>query len=484
MQDYILFGYWKNNSIIQSKDQGTGAAMKLREEKFWQEYQEIVAKKVHSPKAVIWYARWAQSFRKALPQKPLHAMTQEDVQSYLDHLTGRGRYQEWQLKQADEALRLLLEDQLGLAWARPWPILLKTTACLEDEGKDSDSRGCPRHDFTDGINRTGVELSCPGLLERTKTVLRTMHYSYRTEQTYLDWICRFINFSGLQDPLRLREPGVKRYLEYLATRREVSGSTQRQALNAIVFLYAKVIECPLGEIGAYEKSKRPRRLPVVFTVDEVNRVLGAIEGALQLMAGLLYGSGLRLTECVTLRVKDIDFARQQLLVRGKGEKDRVTVLPLSQQVPLQKHLKRVKEQHEKDLQAGYGEVYMDRALARKYPKAARQWGWQYVFPAAGLSVDPRSGTVRRHHVHRSALQKAVKQAVRETGLTRRASCHSLRHSFATHLLEAGYDIRTVQELLGHKDVSTTMIYTHVLNRPGIAVRSPADMAPCSPAAMQ
>ncbi len=290
----------------------------------------------------------------------------------------------------------------------------------------------------------------------------------------MEWACRFIHFHGLKDPASLAEKDVKNYLEYLATERKVGAGTQRLALNAIVFLFGKVLERPLGEIGPYEKSKRPRRLPIVFTIAEVNQVLDAIEGNFRLMVSLLYGSGLRLMECVRLRVKDVDFSRQQLLVRGKGDKDRITVLPLRFQGPLKEHLVRVKELHNQDLHDGFGEVYLDSALNRKYVNAAKEWGWQFVFPASKLSVDPRCGKVRRHHIHESSLQKAVKAAIRNVGLTRQASCHSLRHSFATHLLEAGYDIRTVQELLGHKDVSTTMIYTHVLNRPGIAVKSPAD----------
>ncbi|MBU1716005.1 MAG: integron integrase [Proteobacteria bacterium] len=317
-------------------------------------------------------------------------------------------------------------------------------------------------------------MRCPGLLDKTRTVLRTLHYAYKTEKTYLEWICRYINFINLKEPDSVGPEEVNKYLEYLATRREVAGNTQRQALNALVFLYAKVLEKPLGEIGAYAKPKKPQRLPVVFTKDEVDQVLEAMEGTVGLMAGLLYGSGLRLAECIRLRVKDIDFERQQLLVRGKGDKDRVTVLPDRSQEPLREHLQRVKELHDVDLKNGHGEVYLPTALARKYPNALTAWGWQYVFPSANLSVDPRGGKVRRHHINDTTLQKAVKRAVRENGLTRQGSCHTLRHSFATHLLEDGYDIRTVQELLGHADVSTTMIYTHVLNRPGIAVKSPAD----------
>lgn len=240
--------------------------------------------------------------------------------------------------------------------------------------------------------------------------------------------------------------------------------------------HQQVLGEPLGTIGAFTRAKRPQRLPVVLTHEEVNRLLEALTGISRLMAGLLYGSGLRLMECVRLRVKTVDFAQQQIVVRdGKGQKDRVTVLPQRFQPPLREHLTRVKAQHDTDLAQGLGRVYLWPALERKYPNAAREWIWQYVFPSGRLSVDPRNGSVRRHHIHENALQKAVKQAAFKVGLTKQVSCHALRHSFATHLLQGGYDIRTVQELLGHADVSTTMIYTHVLNTPGLAVKSPADV---------
>ena len=319
-------------------------------------------------------------------------------------------------------------------------------------------------------------MNCPGLVDRIKTVLRTLHYAYRTEQSYLEWICRFINFNGLKEPTKLNPADVRIYLEYLATEREIAGNTQRQALNAIVFLYNKVLQKPLGEIGPYERPKRPKRLPVVLTREEKDRVLCEMTGIYTLMAGLLYGSGLRLLECVRLRVKDVDFGHQQIMVRdGKGAKDRVTILPEKYQEELKEHLEKVKKQHDKYLAQGHGEVYLWPSLERKYPNIAKEWGWQYVFPANNLSVDPRSGKVRRHHIEEGTLQKAVKSAIRKAGIAKQASCHTLRHSFATHLLEAGYDIRTVQELLGHADVSTTMIYTHVLNKPGLAVKSPADL---------
>ena len=314
------------------------------------------------------------------------------------------------------------------------------------------------------------------MVEAIRTEIRTRHYSYRTETAYLDWARRFIAFNDYADAQGL-EPAiaVKNYLEYLAVKREVAASTQNQALNALVFMYDQVLKRPLGEMDQFTRAKRPQRLPEVMTRPEVEALLSKIDGVPGLMAGLLYGSGLRIMECVRLRVKDVDFGKRQIMVRdGKGQKDRVTMLPQRFAVPLQDHLGRVKAIYEADRAKNIAEVYVWPALARKYPNAGKEWIWQYVFPAKSLSVDPRSGAVRRHHLNENLVQKAVKAAALQAGINRKISCHTLRHSFATHLLEASYDIRTVQELLGHADVSTTMVYTHVLNRPGLSVRSPAD----------
>jgi integron integrase len=268
---------------------------------------------------------------------------------------------------------------------------------------------------------------------------------------------------------------VQSFLNDLALNQKVAVSTQNQALNALVFLYREVLHMDLGDIGKIERPRRPARLPVVLTQAEARRLLSAMTGTHQLMASLLYGTGMRLMECVRLRVKDVDFAANHILVRdGKGFKDRTTMLPDCLKAGLQMHLKRVKLLHEADLAAGQGKVYLPFALGKKYPNAEREWGWQYVFPAAGLSRDPRSSQMRRHHVNEQGLQRAVKEAVRLAGINKPASCHALRHSFATHLMEKKYDIRTVQELLGHKDVTTTQIYTHVMANPGIGVQSPLD----------
>ena len=315
----------------------------------------------------------------------------------------------------------------------------------------------------------------PKLLDQVRDRLRTRHYSIRTERAYVDWIKRFIWFHGRRHPRELGASEVEAFLSHLAVAREVSASTQNQAKSALLFLYREVLEIELPWLDNVTQAKTPQRMPVVLTVAEVQRVLARLEGTVWLMASLLYGTGLRLMECVRLRVKDMDFERLEIVVRdGKGGKDRVTMLPGRLVAPLQAHLERVRRLHEEDLAAGYGEVYLPHALARKYPNAAREWGWQYVFPSRNLSVDPRSGVTRRHHADEKALQRAMKRAVREAGIAKPATPHTLRHCFATHLLQSGYDIRTVQELLGHKDVSTTMIYTHVLNRGGRGVRSPLD----------
>jgi integron integrase len=313
------------------------------------------------------------------------------------------------------------------------------------------------------------------LLEQTRDVLRLKHYSLRTERSYCDWIERFIRFHNLRHPKEMGAGEISEFLTHLARVGNVAAATQNQALSAILFLYQQVLKQEVSWIEDVERAKRPKRIPVVLTRDEVHKVFAHLHGTSRLMAGLLYGSGLRLMESVRLRVKDIDFGYARVTVRdGKGAKDRITMLPVNLAASLERHLSKVKAQHEQDLEDGFGEVYLPDALERKYRGAARSWNWQFVFPSARLSMDPRSEVRRRHHVDENVLQVAVKKAVRASGISKPATCHTLRHSFATHLLENGYDIRTVQELLGHKDVSTTMIYTHVLNRPGIGVKSPLD----------
>jgi integron integrase len=312
------------------------------------------------------------------------------------------------------------------------------------------------------------------LLDQMRDVLHTQHYAIRTEDAYVDWAKRFILFHQKRHPTEMGQVEIEAFLTRLAVERHVAASTQNQALSALLFLYKEVLRQEVGSVDAV-RARKPKRLPTVLTKIEALRVLNAMVGVPQVMATLLYGSGVRGRECVRVRVKDVDFAQHILLVRdGKGEKDRSTMLPETLIAPLQEHLARVKQLHTKDLAEGYGAVYLPYALEHKYPNANREWGWQYVFPGKRRAADPRTGTERRHHLEESSLQKAVRAAAPLAGIDKPVTCHTFRHSFATQLLEAGYDIRTVQELLGHQDVKTTMIYTHVLNRGAKAVRSPLD----------
>lgn len=315
----------------------------------------------------------------------------------------------------------------------------------------------------------------PKLLDQVRDRIRVKHYSIRTETQYVQWIKRFILFHGKKHPRDMGAPEVEAFLTHLAVEGHVAAATQNQALSALLFLYKEVLAIDLPWLKDVTRAKRPQRMPVVLTRDETRVVLDRMTGVYGLMARLLYGTGMRLMECVRLRVKDVDFARREILIRdGKGAKDRVTMLPDSVVGALQDHLQQRRALFDDDRQKGKATVYMPDALARKYPNAPTEWGWQYIFPSGSYSTDPRSGAERRHHLDEKLLQRAMKRAVQASGLAKPATPHTLRHSFATHLLEAGYDIRTVQELLGHSDVSTTMIYTHVLNKGGRGVTSPLD----------
>jgi integron integrase len=313
------------------------------------------------------------------------------------------------------------------------------------------------------------------LLDQVRDVIRLKHYSYQTEKSYVAWIRRYILFHNKQHPKEMGVPEIETFLTHLAVSENVSASTQNQALSALLFLYQSVLKQPLDDSINAIRAKRSKYLPTVLTKTEVRAVLNHSSGTFQLVHKLLYGTGLRLNEALRLRVKDLDFAHRQIVVRDvKGNESRITMLPESLIEPLQHHLQNVKRLHELDLDQGYGSVFLPFALERKYPNADRAWIWQFVFPSVGRSRDPRSGIVRRHHLHETGIQKSLKRAVFAAQIEKRVGVHTLRHSFATHLLEDGYDIRTVQELLGHKDVKTTMIYTHVLNRGGRGVKSPLD----------
>jgi integron integrase len=330
---------------------------------------------------------------------------------------------------------------------------------------------------SDGSARAGIRQTDnpPRLLTLVHEAIRRKYYSRRTEQAYVYWIKRFVYFHGKRHPREMGEAEVTAFLNDLAAERNVAGGTQNQALSALLFLYKEVLGRDLPWLDGLVRAKRPPRLPTVLSRAEVESLLAQLTGVRWLVASLLYGAGLRVMECLRLRVKDLDLDYRQILVRdGKGEKDRVTMLPEKLVEPVRAHLQRVKGLHARDLKEGFGEVNMPYALARKYPRAGREWAWQFVFPSKHRSADPDDGVVRRHHLYESVPQRAVHEAARAAGIAKHVSCHTLRHSFATHLLEAGYDIRTVQELLGHSDVSTTMIYTHVLNKGGRGVASPLD----------
>ncbi|PAU92943.1 integrase [Aliifodinibius salipaludis] len=313
------------------------------------------------------------------------------------------------------------------------------------------------------------------LLTKVREEIRRRNYSYRTEKAYLRWIVRFVKFQGLTHPLKMEKEEIVEFLNWLANERDVAASTQNQALCAIVFLYKQVLDKPLGAFDNLQRASKPKRLPVVLSSKEARRILANMEGDARLMTELLYGSGLRQSECLRLRVKDIDFEFNQIWVRnGKGKKDRTTVLPEISKEKLKNQIERVKLLHQKDLDKGFGKVVLPKALSKKYPNMPKEFGWQYLFPSSRRSKDPRSGVTQRYHKSSSYLHKAIKTAVSKTNVIKKVSSHTFRHSFATHLLQDGYDIRTVQELLGHKNVSTTMIYTHVLKKGGRGVKSPID----------
>jgi len=328
--------------------------------------------------------------------------------------------------------------------------------------------------MSDDNNKTHLSYK-PKLLDQVRAAIRTKHYSIRTEESYVNWIKKFILFHNKRHPKEMGEKEINAFLTHLAVNKKVAASTQNQALCAIIFLYKHVLKIEIGNLGEMVWAKKPKRLPTVFSKKEAEKVLSQLSGMNWIMAYLLYGSGLRLNECIKLRVCEIDFDYKQVIVRNaKGNKDRVTMLPEKVIDPLKTQLIKTKKLHEKDLTLGYGSVYLPYALERKFPNAAKEWKWQHVFPATQISTDPRTGILRRHHIYETVLQKAVKTAVRKAGITKHAGCHTFRHSFATHLLERGESIRSIQELLGHNDVKTTQIYTHIVDINKLGIKSPAD----------
>ena len=436
------------------------------ERSFWERYWDLLGNQGVKVGQEVWYERWCLRFIRELKPRRLRQATAEDVGQFLGLQALQQDAAGWKVRQADHALQILLRDLVRVPWAAAWPVgLPEMDGWMEGPeggGKMPIPRNASQARFVEEVNRMIRSLRC-------------LHYSYRTEEAYVAWAHRFLTFAKAESTEGLEAGKVGDFLEMLAVQGKVSASTQNQALNALVFFFREGLRKELGAVGEFAPAKRPRKVPMVLTRDEVGRLLNCLCGEHRLMARLLYGSGLRLMECIRLRVQDIDLERRLITVRdGKGGKDRRTMLPEAAVSELVAHLAAVQRQHEEDVQVGRGEVYLPEALGRKYPNAAKEWAWQYVFPAERLSVDPRSGKVRRHHACENSLQRAVAAAVRKAAIPKAASCHTLRHTFATLLIEAGYDIRTVQELLGHKDVSTTQIYTHVLSKPGMGVRSPLD----------
>lgn len=465
--------------------------MSEKELDFWRRYAECLLKYRVSGKNAEWHVRRAQAFVYGLDGLKLNDVSSAYLDSYLDvigrngmRLASRGDGSEaagsgleaWQLKQVIYALRILFLEMTGLDWPKRYDWAGRLAACEDlPPSHPTIAREVPLENPSHVPHgRCALEADTLAQLGRIKEVVRVRGMSIRTEQTYVEWARRFAEYCGGRFP----EEGAKvpEYLEYLALERKVAPSTQAQALNALVFLYGQVLEVDPGDFGAYRRPVRKQRLPVVLSREEVGLLLREMpEGHFALMASLLYGAGMRLMECVRLRVKDIDFGNGYItVVDGKGGKDRRVPLPTRLIENLKAHLRMVKQLHADDLKAGFGAVFIPESLGRKYPNACREWTWQYVFPAARISEDPRTNVKRRHHINENGLQKAVKAAAGKAGIAKRVTCHTLRHSFATHLLQSGSDIRTVQELLGHADVSTTMIYTHVLNRPGLASGSPLD----------
>ncbi len=453
-------------------------------DRFWKTYRDDLANNNIRGKSAEWCIRRVEHFIKAAKGLKLREHTDEDIKAYFCRLVLDNKLTDWQFDQTVDAIRVLFTTTVKMRWARDfsWEQWKEPHLNFPKELEYFDQIGRhigitkPDERFSDTQKGRRVQAMYGREFEKMGQVIRNSNYSLRTEQTYTGWLMRFITFHDLKDPRRLGTRQVKAYLTYLANVRKVSANTQRQALNALSFYYKKVLGQPLGELEPFQKAKRIRRIPVVLTKEEINRLFDKLSGSHYVMAGLLYGSGLRLMECIRLRVKDVDFERGQITVReGKGRKERVTMLAERFKDHLEQHLFKVRDLYKQDRLSGISGVWLPHGLARKYPNAGKEWAWQFVFPSQKLSVDPGTGALRRHHIHESTLQRAVKKAAQNAKIAKRVSCHTLRHTFATQLLEAGYDIRTVQELLGHADVSTTMIYTHVLNRPGLSVKSPADL---------
>ncbi|MFV1983795.1 MAG: integron integrase, partial [Thiohalomonadales bacterium] len=458
--------------------------------RFWDNYINKTITYGIRTDIVKYYVRHVELYIKAHPHYRLVNHSDKDLDSYLNLKSRNPQLDDWKFQQLAVALKILFVNLIKTEWAKdyPWSHWIDSSRSLESSHATvaRDYQAFNQLSNTDVSIRSNtketnlfnqVYAKHPVQIENYIKLIRVKDYSIRTEKAYIGWFIRFISFNDMNDPEELSETDIANYLEHLVLHRNVSASTQGQALNAIVFYYKKVLQRELTNKIEFSRSRKPKRLPVVLTRDEVIRLFSNIDNPIYvLMSNLLYGCGLRLMECIRLRILDIDFGYQHILVReAKGKKDRIVPLPVKLSEKLKLQIEHVKTMHEADLAAGLGSVYLPDALARKYPNAEKEYRWQYVFPSSKISTDPRSGKARRHHIHENGLQKYIKKSADRSEIHKKVSCHTLRHSFATHLLENGHDIRTVQELLGHSDVSTTMIYTHVLNKPGVTVTSPIDM---------
>jgi len=458
--------------------------------RFWGKFISKTKDYGVKPDKARWYVRDAELYIKEYANIKLSQHEPYFVEKYFERKGRNTRLEAWQFIQVITAIKILFTKMVQVSWAEtfPWDDWLEQAERLPNSNSSqinflSNSELTylkesleEKSQATKGIFNQVYTLY-PHHIENIIKCIRINHYSKRTEQTYLSWFMRFVVFHQCKDPIKLTDNDIGTYLEYLVLKRKVSSSTQGLALNSIIFFYKRVLERKISEDIQFYRSKKPKRLPVVLSKAEVSLLLNGLSNPVwRLMAHLLYGCGMRLMEAVRLRILDVDFDYQQILIRNaKGKKDRVVPIPEILVDALRKQINVAKQLHEGDIKGGFGMVYIPEALSRKYPNAAFELRWQYVFPATGISADPKTGIRRRHHIHENGLQKTIRKTSETVGIIKRVTCHVLRHSFATHLLENGYDIRTVQELLGHADVSTTMIYTHVLNKPGVTVTSPLDM---------
>ena len=447
-----------------------------RVEKFWERYANTLKMFRISDKTIPWYRRHVQGFIDAHPAMRLQEHTQDTLQAWFEALGRNPEVSDWQFRQKVDALRLLFAHMLRQPWASSfdWDSWASGAMRLEED-HPTVKRTYEMIDRAVKDPKNALGKKYPDLYRKFLVAIRMPDLSPNTEKSYLGWINRFILFHHGKHPCHCAEVEVASFLEDLVIKGKVSAATQSLALNSLVFFFTRVLEKPLGKIGPYERSKRQKRLPTVLSTDEIKSLFIHLDGMVGLMVHLMYGTGMRVMECVRLRIQDLDFDYRNIMVRsGKGGKDRSVPMPDALAPALKKQINWVKLKHENDLESGFGSVFMPDALARKYQNAEKELRWQYLFPASQIAQDPRTGVLRRHHIHQSVIQKHVTRAAEAAGITKRVTSHTMRHSFATHLLESGTDIRTVQALLGHADVSTTMIYTHVVGRGGQGARSPLD----------